>query len=185
MLRAITAPALDGVPDLVDGFEQRLGLARGEDREESRRRVGRALEGRGRLLLLKQVHGAAVAVAPWEERPEADAAVATGPRLLLGIETADCLPILIVDPRRRPGGPAGRPRAVHRSLLLRGRGGAARGLRARGRRLLLPRPARPAPSRRARRQPRAARGGRPAPAPHPPRPRLHGLPGGPVPLLPA
>ncbi len=101
MLRAITAPALDGVPDLVHGFEQRLGLARGEDREESRRRVGRALEGRGRLLLLKQVHGAAVAVAPWEERPEADAAVATGPRLLLGIETADCLPILIVDPRRR------------------------------------------------------------------------------------
>src|SRR6266508_620605 len=101
MLRAITAPALDGVPDLVHGFEQRLGLARGEDREESRRRVGRALEGRGRLLLLKQVHGAAVAVAPWEERPEADAAVATGPRLLLGIETADCLLILIVDPRRR------------------------------------------------------------------------------------
>src|SRR6266508_595637 len=101
MLRAITAPALDGVPDLVHGFEQRLGLARGEDREESRRRVGRALEGRGRLLLLKQVHGMAVTVAPWEGRPEADAAVADGPRLLLGIETADCLPILIVDPHRR------------------------------------------------------------------------------------
>jgi len=27
--------------------------------------------------------------------------VALGPRLLLGVETADCLPILIVDPRRR------------------------------------------------------------------------------------
>src|SRR6266702_4136811 len=101
MLRAITAPALDGVPDLVHGFEQRLGLARGEDREESRRRVAHALAARGRLLLLKQVHGAAVTVAPWDGTPEADAAVAVGPRLLLGVETADCLPILIVDPRRR------------------------------------------------------------------------------------
>src|SRR5437867_2937333 len=101
MLRTVTAPALDRVPGLIHGFEQRLGPARGEEREEARRRVAQALAGRGRLLLLKQVHGIEVTVAPWEERPEADAAVATGPRLLLGIETADCLPILIVDPRRR------------------------------------------------------------------------------------
>jgi len=98
---AATTPALAGVPGLVHGFEQRLGLARGEDREESRRRVAHALAARGRLLLLKQVHGAAVTVAPWDGTPEADAAVAVGPRLLLGVETADCLPILIVDPRRR------------------------------------------------------------------------------------
>ena len=46
------------------------------------------------------MHGVTVTVAPWEGTPEGDAAVARGPRLLLGIETADCLPILIVDPRR-------------------------------------------------------------------------------------
>jgi YfiH family protein len=40
-------------------------------------------------------------VAPWEGRPEGDAAVASAPGLILGIETADCLPVLLVDPRRR------------------------------------------------------------------------------------
>ncbi len=60
-----------------------------------------ALTTRGRLLLLKQVHGAAVTVAPWSGTPEADAAIAETPGLLLGIETADCLPVLIVDPHRR------------------------------------------------------------------------------------
>jgi YfiH family protein len=63
--------------------------------------VERALGGRGRLLLLKQVHGCALARAPWEGRPEADAALATEPGVLLGIETADCLPVLLVDPQRR------------------------------------------------------------------------------------
>lgn len=110
MLRTTTTSALEGVPGLVHGFEQRVGSpdppgavgpSRGESREASRRRVAQALEGRGRLLLLKQVHGSSVAVAPWEGTPEADAAVARGPRLLLAVETADCLPILIVDSRRR------------------------------------------------------------------------------------
>jgi len=60
-----------------------------------------ALAGAGRLLLLKQVHGRALVQAPWEGRPEADAALALTPGLLLGIETADCLPVLVVDPGRR------------------------------------------------------------------------------------
>jgi hypothetical protein len=47
------------------------------------------------------VHGALVHAAPWEGRPEGDASVAAAAGLLLGIETADCLPVLIVDPRRR------------------------------------------------------------------------------------
>src|SRR5262249_30133813 len=34
-------------------------------------------------------------------RPEGDAGVATEAGLLLGIETADCLPVLLVDPHRR------------------------------------------------------------------------------------
>ena len=33
--------------------------------------------------------------------PEGDAAIAAEPGLILGIETADCLPVLLVDPRRR------------------------------------------------------------------------------------
>jgi hypothetical protein len=89
------------VPGLVHGFEQRLGPAGWEERDATRRRVASALERSGRLLLLKQVHGASVRRAPWSGRPEADAAVAEAPGLLLGIETADCLPILIVDPVRR------------------------------------------------------------------------------------
>jgi YfiH family protein len=63
--------------------------------------VARALDGQGRLLLLKQVHGATVVEAPWDGTPEADASVATGPGWLLGIKTADCLPVLLVDPKRR------------------------------------------------------------------------------------
>jgi YfiH family protein len=100
-LRAATVSALDEVPGLVHGFEQRRHEAGAEDRDATRRRVAAALEPRGRLFLLKQVHGAAVRRAPWTGFPEGDAAVADEPGLILGIETADCLPVLIVDPRRR------------------------------------------------------------------------------------
>jgi YfiH family protein len=100
-LRTATLPALAAVPGLVHGFEQRAPSDGGETADEARTRVGRALEASGRLLLLSQVHGARVVEAPWEGRPEADAAVATAPGWLLGIQTADCLPVLLVDPRRR------------------------------------------------------------------------------------
>ena len=100
-LRAARVAALDDVPGLVHGFEQRRGPAGGEERDDTRRRVASALRPSGQLLLLKQVHGAAVRTAPWAGRPEADAAVADSPGLVLGIETADCLPVLVVDPVRR------------------------------------------------------------------------------------
>ena len=100
-LRAATVPAFDAIPGLVHGFEQRLGPPGWETRDGSRRRVTHALADRGRLLLLHQVHGVTVARAPWEGRPEADASIASGPGQILGIETADCLPLLLVDPRRR------------------------------------------------------------------------------------
>jgi hypothetical protein len=38
--------------------------------------------------------------APFSGRPEGDAAIAFEASLLLGIETADCLPVLLVDPHR-------------------------------------------------------------------------------------
>lgn len=99
-LRAATVPAMVDVPGLVCGFERRLGPPGWEARPESRRRVAEALRPSGRLLLLKQVHGAAVLRAPWDGEPEGDAAVVEEPGFLLGIETADCLPVFLVDPRR-------------------------------------------------------------------------------------
>lgn len=100
-LRTARVPALEAIPGLVHGFEQPAGIG-GESRDDSRRRVAAALAPQGRLLLLRQVHGAAVRTAPWDDEfPEGDAAVGGAPGLLLGIETADCLPVLLVDPRRR------------------------------------------------------------------------------------
>jgi YfiH family protein len=99
-LRLATVPALSSVPGLVHGFGQRAG-PEPETREETIARARAALADAGPLLLLRQVHGTSVATAPWRRSPEADAALATAPGLLLGIATADCLPVLLVDPVRR------------------------------------------------------------------------------------
>jgi YfiH family protein len=100
MIETATVPALETMVGLTHGFERRLEIP-WESREAGRRRVSAAVARWGRLLLLKQVHGAAVRTAPWEGTPEGDAGVAETAGLVLGIETADCLPILIVDPARR------------------------------------------------------------------------------------
>jgi YfiH family protein len=100
-LRAATVPALSAVAALVHGFEQRAPGGGSESPEEWRARVAGAVDGKGRLLLLRQVHGATVVEAPWEGTPEADAAVAAAPGFILGIQTADCLPVLVVDPEKR------------------------------------------------------------------------------------
>jgi len=88
--------ALETVPGLVHGFEQRLGPPGWESREAGRRRVAEALVAHGRLHLLAQVHGRSVHVAPWDGRPEGDAGVAARPGQIVGVETADCLPVLLV-----------------------------------------------------------------------------------------
>ena len=100
-VRGVQLPAFASIPGLSHGFEQRLGPDGWESQEATRRRVAAALEGDGRLLLLRQVHGRAVVRAPWDGRPEGDAGLAETAGLLLGVETADCLPVLLVDPRRR------------------------------------------------------------------------------------
>ena len=94
----VRVPAFTVVPGLVHGFERRIPSAPAESREVARQRVATVLREQGRLLSLQQVHGVAVAEAPFEGTPVADAAVATAPGLILGIETADCLPVLLVDP---------------------------------------------------------------------------------------
>ena len=100
-LHTVTVPALEAIPGLVHGFERRPRARGAETREGTRQRVREALEPFGRLHLLQQVHGTKVASAPFEGRPEGDAATAAVSGVLLGIETADCLPVLLVDPDRR------------------------------------------------------------------------------------
>ncbi|HET7292107.1 MAG TPA: peptidoglycan editing factor PgeF [Vicinamibacteria bacterium] len=122
-LRSVRLPALLEVRGLVHGFEQRSARARAETRGDTRTRVLEALRPHGRLHLLRQVHGAGVAAAPFSGRPEADAATASAPGLLLGIETADCLPILLVDPELRlvaaaHAGWRGTARGVARAAVL-------------------------------------------------------------------
>lgn len=53
-----------------------------------------------RLLSLHQIHSAEVVVAGpdgWVERPRADAAVTAHPGVALGVLTADCAPVLLID----------------------------------------------------------------------------------------
>ena len=55
------------------------------------------------LINLKQIHSAVIrpfATSP-EEPARGDASLTKTPGLLLGVQTADCLPILLVDPRKR------------------------------------------------------------------------------------
>lgn len=64
----------------------------------------------GPVVWLDQVHGITVADAdapgPGAGRPVADAAVTTAPGRVLGILTADCLPVVIVDAQARALGVA-------------------------------------------------------------------------------
>jgi polyphenol oxidase len=85
----------------VHGFEQRPGHGIREARAQARTRLAAELEPMGRLSSLHQVHGAVVQQAPWEGTPAGDAGVAFDSGHILCIETADCLPVLVVDPVRR------------------------------------------------------------------------------------
>lgn len=57
----------------------------------------------GKLLTTFQVHSSIAVRAdePWAERPEADAIVSRTPGLVCGALSADCAPVLIVDPQAR------------------------------------------------------------------------------------
>jgi len=56
------------------------------------------------LVSLKQFHSDVVcgfSSAPPREPSSADASITNAPSLLLGIQTADCVPILLLDPKKR------------------------------------------------------------------------------------
>lgn len=83
-----------------------VGLGSGDDPEavaENRRRAVKAVLAGAQLVTLYQVHSArAVTVdTPFDDdaRPQADAMVTNRPGLLLGILTADCVPVLFADVR--------------------------------------------------------------------------------------
>jgi polyphenol oxidase len=69
----------------------------------NRSRVADALAvPRDRLLSMRQVHSAQVAVAAaggWSDPPEADGAVTDQPGVALSVLTADCAPVLFHDPQ--------------------------------------------------------------------------------------
>jgi YfiH family protein len=97
LMKFLTSPRLESVPGLVHGFGLRVAGPRATARAAAEKAFGKA----GKVFFLKQVHGSRVVTPPWPEPPEADASVTARPGELLAIETADCLPVLIVDPEHR------------------------------------------------------------------------------------
>ncbi|HQZ17358.1 MAG TPA: polyphenol oxidase family protein, partial [Vicinamibacteria bacterium] len=96
-MKFLASPLLARVPGLVHGFGLRFPGTRAAAREAAQA----ALVDSGEVFFLRQVHGCEVATPPWKEPPDADASITGQPGTLLAIETADCLPVLIVDPVRR------------------------------------------------------------------------------------
>ena len=96
-MKFVTTPLLTDVPGLVHGF----GLRHDGTRAEARAAAEEALRAQGNVYFLRQVHGCVIATPPWTELPDADASWTAETGTLLAIETADCLPVLIVDPVHR------------------------------------------------------------------------------------
>jgi polyphenol oxidase len=93
----LTSRLLDSIPGLTHGFGQRIAGPRATARDV----VREAFRESGDVFFLRQVHGCRTAMPPWDEPPDADASFTDRARTLLAIETADCLPVLIVDPINR------------------------------------------------------------------------------------
>src|SRR5208282_5150982 len=120
-LQILQVPAFAKLPWLVHGFStspggiselqgQRvlnLGFTDWDAREnvrENRRRFQSALGATGLALVpLKQFHSDLIHLiqAPNAEPCRGDASLTNRPGLLLAIQTADCVPILLVDPKKR------------------------------------------------------------------------------------
>ncbi len=120
-VRILQVAALNKLPWLVHGFSTRpggisgvhgekmlnLGFTDWDTREnvlENRRRFQSALGAADlALVALKQFHSDVIHVfdAPPAESCRGDASATGKPGLLLGVQTADCVPILLVDPATR------------------------------------------------------------------------------------
>jgi len=120
-LRILQASTLAKIPWLVHGFSTRpggvselqgekvlnLGFAEWDSKEnvlENRRRFQSALGADGlTLVTLRQIHSDVVRLlhAPLAEPCRGDASATNRASLLLAVQTADCVPILLVDPKKR------------------------------------------------------------------------------------
>jgi hypothetical protein len=120
-VRILQVPALARIPWLIHGFSTRpggvselggqkilnLGFADWDTKEnvlENRRRFQSALGAESlQLVALKQIHSDVVHLL--EAAPSSpcrgDASATNRPGLLLGVQTADCVPVLLVDPKKR------------------------------------------------------------------------------------
>ncbi len=109
----LVSPLLAAVPGLLHGFGTRPA---GDFAEPGAAERLRASFRARRLLLLRQVHGTSVAAPTGsDERPEADAWAGVPDRgVLLGILTADCLPVLLCHP---PSGTLGAAHAGWRGAV--------------------------------------------------------------------
>jgi polyphenol oxidase len=120
-LHILQAPALAKFPWLIHGFSTRPGgvsslneeklLNLGftdwdtqENVQENRRRFLSALGASDlQLISLKQIHSDVIHLfnTTPAEFCKGDASITNRPGLLLGVQTADCVPILLVDPKKR------------------------------------------------------------------------------------
>jgi YfiH family protein len=95
------ASVLDGMPSL------NLGFTDWDERDRvtaNREKFIAALDARKMpLVTLRQFHSDVIhlAAAQCAEAPKADALITSTPGLLLGVQTADCVPILLADTRQR------------------------------------------------------------------------------------
>jgi len=120
-MQILQVAALAKLPWLVHGFSTRrggasllngektlnLGFAEWDSSEnvlENRRRFQSALGASDlKLISLKQIHSDVIHLfdAAPAEPCRGDASATNCPGLLLGVQTADCVPILLVDPKKR------------------------------------------------------------------------------------
>jgi len=120
-IKILQVPAFAKLPWLIHGFSTKpggvsdqngekvlnLGFTEWDTKEnvlENRRRFQSALSATNlKLISLKQIHSDAIHLfdsAP-SELCRGDASATDRPGLLLGVQTADCVPILLVDPKER------------------------------------------------------------------------------------
>jgi len=120
-IQILQVPALAKLPWLVHGFSTRpggvslldsekvlnLGFTEWDSKEnvlENRRRFQSTLGATDlKLVSLKQIHSDVIHLfdAAPAETCQGDASTTSRPGLLLAVQTADCVPILLVDPKKR------------------------------------------------------------------------------------
>ncbi len=120
-IRILQASSLTKLPWLIHGFSTKPGGVSIQDAEkvlnlgftewdaqenvlENRRRFQSALGATNlKLISLKQIHSDVIHLfdAPPAETCQGDASATKRPGLLLAVQTADCVPILLVDPKKR------------------------------------------------------------------------------------